>query len=318
MKGKDVLKGLVAAGPPAHTAAPVFTRPSGAIKAVSLGLDRLSAEAAEARALREELASREMALELDPALIDPSIVADRIVSGGTDTKFEALKASIRDNGQQIPIIVRPHPGQEGRYQVACGHRRWRAAADLGRKVTALVRLLADRELVVLQGQENGSREDLSFIERARFALQMQARGFDRDTLSAALNVDKPEVSRLLTVAQGVGEDTILAIGPAAKVGRPRWLKLVAGLAQEGARARLAARLAEADFADADSDRRFALALEAVGSPARLARRRLMPGAGIVWTKDEEGRAQLVCEDARFTAFLQSRLPALIEEFERQS
>jgi ParB family chromosome partitioning protein len=42
-------------------------------------------------------------------------------------------------------------------------------------------------------------------------MQMEGHGFDRDTLSAALSVDKPEISRLRTVAQAIGEDLIVAI-----------------------------------------------------------------------------------------------------------
>ena len=55
---------------------------------------------------------------------------------------------------------------------------------------AVLRHLSDAELVVAQGKENNERRDLSFIERALFAAHLEERKFDRDTIQAALGVDK--------------------------------------------------------------------------------------------------------------------------------
>ena len=314
-RGRDILQGLVAAGKPSRPAEGSLphARPSGAVKAMSLGLDRLTAEAAQAKVLREELARRETTQELDPALFTPSIVSDRIPSN-TDARFQELKAAIAENGQQIPVIARAHPTDEGRYQIAAGHRRWRVAQELGRPLKTIVRQLSDEEMVILQGQENGPREDLSFIERARFAMQMESRGFDRDTLAAALNVDKPEVSRLLTVAEALGEVLIVAIGPAPKVGRPRWLRLAKGLEYPGAHEQLSDVVASERFDAADSDRRFALALEAVGTFKRPPKRRQAPSEQVAWIEKTGGKIHLVSEDTSFASFLQRRLPDLIRDF----
>lgn len=314
-RGRDILQGLVAAGKPNRPADGSFpqARPSGAVKAMSLGLDRLSAEASQAKALREELASRETTQELDPALFNPSIVLDRIPST-SDSRFHELKAAIAENGQQIPIIARAHPTEKGRYQIAAGHRRWRVALELGLPLKAIIRKLSDQELVVLQGQENGPREDLTFVERARFAMQMESRGFDRETLSAALSVDKPEVSRLLTVAQALGEDLIMAIGPAPKIGRPRWLQLVKGLEQTGSRARLNELASSSAFETADTDERFALALQTVGPASRKTKHRPASSNRVAWVERKGSNIRLVSDNADFASFLQRRLPTLLEEF----
>jgi ParB/RepB/Spo0J family partition protein len=50
--------------------------------------------------------------------------------------MDALVASIRDQGQRTPILLRPHPDDLGRYQIAFGHRRYRALQTLGRPVKA--------------------------------------------------------------------------------------------------------------------------------------------------------------------------------------
>lgn len=315
MKGKDILQSLVAEGRPqaaGPTAAPPM-RTSGAVKAMGLGLDRLTAEASEARSLREQLANIETTQEFDPDLFEPSIVRDRI-SSTNDPKFDELKAAIEKNEQQIAIVARPHPQMPGRYQIAAGHRRCRVASELGRKVKAVIRQLTDREMIILQGQENGPREDLTFIERARFAFQSEIQGMDRDGIADALTIDKPEVSRLLTVAQTLGEERIMVLGPAPKVGRPRWLKLAAGLEQDGALAELDALIRTEEFQAADSDKRFALALNVVGTFQQVKKRRLNALTRVAWLETKGRTTRLVCGNEGFSNFLQRRLPDLLEEF----
>jgi ParB family chromosome partitioning protein len=72
--------------------------------------------------------------------------------------------------------LRAHSTAPGRYQTAFGHRRVRAARVLARPVKAIVRTLSDDELIIAQGVENSAREDLSFIERAVFALRLENAG----------------------------------------------------------------------------------------------------------------------------------------------
>ncbi|MGO4611618.1 ParB/RepB/Spo0J family partition protein, partial [Variovorax sp. 2RAF20] len=76
-------------------------------------------------------------------------------------QLNELVEQIREHGQQVPILVRPHPQAKGRYQVAYGHRRLAAAKKLGLSVRAVVRDLTDDQLVVSQGQENSARTNLS-------------------------------------------------------------------------------------------------------------------------------------------------------------
>ncbi|WP_312416796.1 ParB/RepB/Spo0J family partition protein, partial [Shinella sp.] len=105
--------------------------------------------------------------EIDPDLIDAPSVTDRLDEDGS--QFDEFARNIRENGQQVPILVRPHPTTEGRYQIAYGRRRLRAVKAAGLKIKAAVRNLTDDELVLAQGQENSARQDLSFIERALYA-----------------------------------------------------------------------------------------------------------------------------------------------------
>lgn len=128
----------------------------GAIGAVTRSIEQLKAHAV---------------LDLAAELIDASLIADRLADAGDDHNL--LVASILEHGQQVPILVRPHPDREGRYQIAYGRRRLRALKELGQTVRAIVKPLSDEQLVVAQGQENSARTDLSFIEKALFAARLE-------------------------------------------------------------------------------------------------------------------------------------------------
>ena len=141
-----------------------------------------------------------MIVDLDPALIDNSFVPDRMEA--TEEQNAAFRELIRQHGQNVPILVRPKPGGTERYEVAFGHRRLRAARELGIKVRAVVRSLTDEQLVIAQGQENSGRTDLTFIERARFAARLEDRKFSREIIMASLNVDKAALSRLIRSRPG--------------------------------------------------------------------------------------------------------------------
>lgn len=205
---------------------------SGAVKAMGLTLSSITREAEEARALRQALQEGERIVSLDTGRIEASFVSDRLSDDERDDPdFLALVESIRESGQQVPILVRPAPAEEGsgrgepRYQVAYGHRRLKAARRLGQPVKAIVKTLSDDELVVAQGKENAERRNLSFIERALFAHTLVGRGFERKLVCDALAVQKSELSRLLQVAEAVPFRFVRDIGPAPKAGRERWMAL---------------------------------------------------------------------------------------------
>lgn len=272
MKRRDVVQALLTpdpADPPADAATAGEAPPrvaSGAVRAIGLEMERLAETARTADTLRQQIESGTNVLDLPTDLVDPSFVSDRL-SHASDPDHRRLVESIRETGQQVPILVRPHPQAEGRYQIAYGHRRRDAAAELGVPVRAIVRALTDAELVIAQGKENGERRDLSFIERALFAADLQRRGFDRPTLHGALGVQSAEMTRLLTVAAAIPESVIRGIGPAPKAGRFRWLEFARDLTRPGVAETVAAVLAQPAIRAQTSDRRFAAVIEAIRSQA---------------------------------------------------
>ncbi|HUJ83954.1 MAG TPA: plasmid partitioning protein RepB, partial [Candidatus Acidoferrales bacterium] len=226
-KRRDALNAMLKAVtvPPASEDRPVRqSGVSGSLKAMGLSLKSLSEEADEARALKAQLAAGERVVNLDPNLVDPSFIRDRLGEPEGEA-FEAFKASLAADGQQVPILVRPAPNADGRYQAAYGHRRLAALRALGQPIKAIVRELTDEQLILAQGKENTDRRDLSFIERALFAARLEDRGFPRTSLIAALSLQKGNLSTMISVVRSIPEELIVAIGPAPKVGRPRWEQL---------------------------------------------------------------------------------------------
>ncbi|MCX8280115.1 plasmid partitioning protein RepB [Phyllobacterium sp. 0TCS1.6C] len=228
---------------------------AGPVRTMGLALDRLDQEA---RDLQAALQSGDTVVELDPELIEISFVRDRLDEAVTED--DPLVQSIAENGQEVPILVRQHPELNGRYQVAYGHRRLIAVRLLGRKVRAVVRPLTDAQLVVAQGIENTARKDLSYIERALFALSLEAKGFGRDVIMQALNTDKTELSKLLSVARAIPADLVRAIGPAPSIGRRKWMELSEKIAEEQHLDRLRKAAASEQFMALASDDRFAFML----------------------------------------------------------
>ncbi len=251
-------------------------RRSGAIGAMSSTLRGLAAQADVAASIEQG----SQVVELDTSLVDASFVADRIADAN-DPSIATLVESIRESGQQVPVLVRPHPTAAGRYQIAFGRRRTRAAKILDRPVRAVVRPLTDAELVIAQGKENLERRDLSFIERAFFALRLEQHGFPRETITAAMGVGKGDLSTLISVARSVPEDILSAIGPAPAAGRPRWM-LLADRIKDADRLTLSSLMEDPAFQSKGTDDRFTAIFAAIAPKAER-----KPKAQI-W-KDEQGR-----------------------------
>lgn len=288
---------------PAVSPVPQFS-PRGAIGAVSRSIEYLKAQSV---------------VELDPDLIDEPAITDRLEEA-TD-RFDEFAAQIKEHGQQVPILVRPHPTIEGRYQIAYGRRRRRAVKQAGRFVRAVVKPLTDEELVLAQGQENSARADLSFIERALYAAELEASGYSRDLIMAALAVDKTGLSRLIAVAVQIPGDIIRAIGPAPKAGRDRWTELASRLERKGGAD--TARALLSGVAEIASDDRFIKVFDAT-APKKAGAPRAK-----VWKAEDGTRAARIKEDDRtltlminkkaapeFSGYLLAELPEIYAAFKR--
>lgn len=284
----------------------------------------------ENKRLHQQLLGAEAIVELDPDTIEPSFVRDRLEIEENEN-FAAFVDGIRENGQRLPILVRPLAHRPGHYQVAYGHRRLRACQILKRPVKALVRELTDEELVISQGIENAERLNLSFIEQAFFALTLKDQGYSRETISEALGRKEKKgiayISHLTNVASAVPEELVRAIGPAPAIGRPKWEKL--GLLISDRRLNKAQQdringvQSSSAWQNANSDQRFDLVLRALQTPdaPRTDATEVALGHGAVATVQFSARATKVTlpESAipGLSEWLVARLPDLAAEFRRQ-
>jgi ParB family transcriptional regulator, chromosome partitioning protein len=77
----------------------------GASRSMKLSIDELAESA-------KKIVAGETVIELDPALVDPSPVKDRI--DDDQEEFALFRDGIEERGQLQPILVRPNPQASGR------------------------------------------------------------------------------------------------------------------------------------------------------------------------------------------------------------
>jgi ParB family chromosome partitioning protein len=165
--------------------------------------------------------------EIDPELIDRSRWHDRFPDFDKRQDVEELASDILANGQVVPVMVRPHPSSEGRYELVYGHRRHSACIRLRIKVRAIVRKMDDRTAITLLSRENSLQSPPSFIERARQAsvLMDENPEWGMQIISDILGVNRSEIARYRSVTKGLPPEIIEAIGPDPGIGRPAWVRL---------------------------------------------------------------------------------------------
>jgi ParB family chromosome partitioning protein len=182
-------------------------------------------------------------------------------------------------------------------------------------------VMESKEVVIAQGTENSERRDLSFIERALFARNLETAGFSRDTIMAALSVGSPEVTRLLAVAGAIAERVVYAIGPAPKAGRLRWMALARMLEKQEYVPIIERLLEDPLYQKGDTDARFARLYNALS--AKEASKR----GGDIWCNPRgepvvrieriKTKTRLIIDERlapQFGAFLTQNLDALYATF----
>jgi len=291
---------------------------AGPVRSMALSLGKMEEEA---MAMHKALLAGLRVQDIAPELIDDSFVRDRIGDLAL-SEGDPFVQSIADGGQEVPILVRPHPEREGRYQVAYGHRRLRAARLLGIPVKAVVKQIADEELVVAQGVENTARSNLTYIEKATFAHTLEERGFRRAVIMKALTTDKTELSKMISVASSIPAPVIAHIGNTPAYGRRKWIAFAEAYSERKL-SKLESLFASELFSAADSDKRFDLALElVVGKAAKPSARTWAPreGQALTGSIKTDGRTYTVAfkanEATAFGEFLTDKLDELYAEFKR--
>ena len=308
-------------GPPSRTrpllGSPNLIPDASPVGAVGQSLSEIGERAKRADEIEKKLTEGQVIIELDPTLVDPSFVADRMPLSSEG--LQSLREKIKEYGQLNPILVRPHPEFEGRYQVAFGHRRLSAVKEIGRNIRAVVRNLTDEDLVIAQGQENHEREDLSYIEKVQFAHRLEKRGFTRATIMSALSVYKSDLSNMLSVATKLPNSLIAAIGPSPETGRRGWIEL-ADLYADHKKA-IDRAVSDPSFAGLGSDERFKAVLRSAKVQTDSAKAEIWISANgepLAKVTQNDAKISLAIDRKKspeFSKFVLNRLRDLYQEFE---
>lgn len=296
------------------------SRTTAPVGGITRTLGSITEKVERAQTLERQLAEGQTIIELDPAQLESSFVNDRL--SVDPAELAQLVDQIKQHGQQVPILVRPHPADRSRFQVAYGHRRVAAARQVGIKVRAVVRELTDDQLVVSQGQENNSRTDLSYIERALFASRLEDRKFARDVIMSALGVDKAALSKMLGVVRQLPEELIVAVGAAPTVGRRRWMELADLVAKKNDTQTILSFATRPDHANLTSDQRFEMLASFLASAAQKAVQewQILEALPVRLKETPTGATFVFNSKAApgFDQFVKERLASLYTEYRQQT
>jgi ParB family chromosome partitioning protein len=113
--------------------------------------------------------------------------------------LEELAVSLKQHGLVQPIVVRPAAGEEARYEIIAGERRWRAAQLAGlHELPVTVLDVSDREALELAIVENVQRADLNPIEEARgYQALIDEFAYTQGDLGATLGKSRVHVTNTL-------------------------------------------------------------------------------------------------------------------------
>lgn len=155
-------------------------------------------------------------IQIAPALIAPSLTNPRKTFD--QAKLAELADSIKSSGLHSPVLVRPLPAsrvadtghQKPRptHELVTGERRLRASIMAGQaEIPAIVRELADAEVLEIQVIENLQRDDLAALEEAEgYEHLMRHCGVSADQVAAKIGKSRNYVYgrlKLLDAGQAV-------------------------------------------------------------------------------------------------------------------
>lgn len=213
------------------------------------GLSALFGDEAPAPSATEDGQVRRLPVErLQPGRFQPRRVFD-------EDALESLAHSIRQHGIIEPLIVRRVDGEENKFEIIAGERRWRAAQRAAlHEVPAIVREADDRNTLELALIENLEREELTPIEEAdAYRALIEQFGHTQEELAQRLARSRSHIAnslRLLTLPTSIKD---LVNAGKLSAGHARTLvtaadpdKIAAAIIERGLSVRDAEKLAAAN------------------------------------------------------------------------
>jgi ParB family chromosome partitioning protein len=129
---------------------------------------------------------------LEPGPFQPRVNMDA-------DNLQELADSIRARGVLQPLLARPHPSAQGRFQIIAGERRWRAAQLAGlHDVPVLIRALTNPEAMAASLVENLQRADLDAMEEAEgYQRLLDEFGMTQEALAEAIGKSRSHIANTL-------------------------------------------------------------------------------------------------------------------------
>lgn len=133
--------------------------------------------------------------EISIDLIDPNPYQTR--RHIREEALNELADSIRVSGVVQPVVLRP--GQNGRFQLVAGERRWLASKRAGKTtVPAVVRQISNEQAMEITIIENLQREDLNPVEQARaFERLSREFGLTQEQIASRTGKDRASIANFI-------------------------------------------------------------------------------------------------------------------------
>jgi ParB family chromosome partitioning protein len=130
----------------------------------------------------------------------------------------SLAATLREEGQLQPILLRPDAAAPGHWIIVAGERRWRAARMNGWKLVLAIAHHGDAEVAALI--ENLQRVDLAPLEEARgIERLLRGKGWTQEQAARALGKGISDISgtlRILRLPEPLLTEILTSESPPAK------------------------------------------------------------------------------------------------------
>lgn len=184
-----------------------------------------------------QLETTEIPLDLiDPGPMQPRTVFDAASLG-------SLAESIKNHGIVQPVLLRR---QGARYELIAGERRWRAAGLAGlTSIPALIKDVADNDLLEIALIENIQRENLNPIEEAEaYRKLIETVGLTQEALAERVGRDRSYITNYLRLLKLPGDLQQLVMDKKLSTGHARTLL---GAAHVDQQRRVARQVLESDL-----------------------------------------------------------------------
>ena len=112
-----------------------------------------------------------------------------------------LRRSIEHAGEYTPLVVRPHPQEEGRYQIIDGHNRLRVLKVMGRSAVQCVVWQATDETTLLYLATLNGLVGKDIPERRAMLIETLLQQHSEEELTGILPDKKKQIEKLCALAR---------------------------------------------------------------------------------------------------------------------